>query len=75
MGNKEGMDKRALDDCHETLDELRQENHELKEENEELREASTVFGDLAERLSKELRGENEDVDGDTPGDADPEGVL
>jgi predicted nuclease with TOPRIM domain len=75
MGNQDGIDKRALDDCHDTLDELRQENHELKEENEELREASTVFGDLAERLSKELRGESEDVDGDTTRDADPDGVL
>ena len=77
MGNQNGMDKRALEDCHETVDELKQENAELKEENQELREASTVFGDLAERLSRELRKESDDVEGDLSAtrDADPDGGL
>ena len=73
MGNEDGPDKRALEDCNETLDELKQQNAELQDENQELREASTTFGDLAERLSKELRKENESVKTGTTIAAEPEG--
>ena len=73
MGNEDGTDKRALEDCHETLDELKQQNAELQDENQELREASRTFGDLAERLSKELRKENENVQTGTTIEAEPEG--
>jgi predicted RNase H-like nuclease (RuvC/YqgF family) len=55
MGNQDDAEKHALADCKDTVDELKHENAELKEENQDLREASTVFGDLAERLSEELR--------------------
>lgn len=55
MGNQDDAEKRALEDCKDTVDELKHENAELKDENQELREASTAFGDLAERLSEELR--------------------
>ena len=60
MGEGNGTDKRALEDCHEAIDELKQENTELKEENLELREAAITFGDLAERLAEKLRSDAED---------------
>jgi predicted RNase H-like nuclease (RuvC/YqgF family) len=73
MGNEDGTDDRALADCNETVDELKQQNAELQEENQDLREASTTFGDLAERLSDELRKENENVKTGTTIEAEPEG--
>ena len=39
----------ALAECEETVEHLR-------EENEELRESAQTFGDLAERLNKQHRG-------------------
>ena len=60
MGN-EDTEKRALADCNDTVDELTHENAELKDENQELRNASTAFGDLAERLSEELRKDDAPV--------------
>ena len=51
MGNEDGADKRALEDCHETLDEVKQQNAELQEQNQHLREASSTFVYLADRLS------------------------
>jgi hypothetical protein len=39
------------------LDSYRQKIAELQEENTALRDAARTFGDLAERLNQELRGE------------------
>jgi predicted RNase H-like nuclease (RuvC/YqgF family) len=72
MGQQDdGEEKRALADCNETVDELKHENAELKEENQELRDASTTFADLAERLSHELRKDNDTEPTIASSDADP----
>ena len=75
MGNEDGADKRALEDCHETLDEVKQQNAELQEQNQHLREASRTFGDLAERLSEELRKEDENAETGTTTEGDPDRTL
>ena len=71
MEHQDDEKKRALADCNETVDELQHENAELKEENQELREASTTFADLAERLSHELRKDDDTVPTIAPSEADP----
>ena len=75
MGNEDGADKRALEDCNETLDEVKQQNAELQEQNQHLREASRTFGDLAERLSEELRKEDGNAKTGTPTKGDPDRTL
>jgi predicted RNase H-like nuclease (RuvC/YqgF family) len=71
MKHQDDEEKRALADCNETVDELQHENAELKDENQELREASTAFADLAERLSHELRKDNDTPQTIAPSEADP----
>jgi predicted RNase H-like nuclease (RuvC/YqgF family) len=71
MKHQDDEEKRALADCNETVDALQHENAELKDENQELREASTSFADLAERLSDELRKDNDTPQRVTPSEADP----
>jgi hypothetical protein len=50
--------------CEEQLEAIVAENQHLREENSELLKASTTFGQLAERLSTELRLERRADGGD-----------
>lgn len=54
--NQAGTDQ-ALADSRATVRHLTTQNDALHEENEELRASSNTFGELAERLSRQLREE------------------
>jgi hypothetical protein len=60
VGNEPPADDQdSLEDCFEAVEQLRAEKEELEVENEQLRESADTFGELAERLNKKLKDEQE----------------
>ncbi len=51
----ESRDIDKLEECQKTVEQLEQQKEQLEEENGQLRQAAGAFGQLAERLSTELR--------------------
>jgi hypothetical protein len=59
VGDEPPADQDDLKDCHEAVEQLREEKKELEVENEQLRESADTFGELAERLNKKLKNDQE----------------
>jgi len=69
----ESRDIDKLEECQKTVEQLEQQKEQLEEENGHLRQAAGAFGQLAERLSTELREQRRQPGGNrlvSPGTGD-----